>query len=1784
MKHYINLITTLLLFCGASSAFAQKISVSSTSIDFGQVYVGGSNEKQLTISNGGAANLVGSASSNSGDFNVSNSSFNIAPGGSHTVTIKFAPNSGGNKSATLSIQHNATNVGSPATIPMAGEALDRRDFDGNPGDIDFGDVLVGETGQKTFQLKAASNNSDNIQGTVATNTSGFSVVSGGNFDIAPGGSHTVTVQFAPGSEGNKNGTLRIGHDATNTSSPTDLNMTGTGIHMRNMELSHTNLDFGTLIPVGSTAVLTLIVSNDNSSTTNLTGTFSVDGAVFRNATGNTSFDIAPGGSHSINVTFSPTSGSSESGTLRVEHNATNTSSPEEVPLSGTGIQTVVNMEVSPASLDLGGVTVGESHYAWFTISNDANSTENLTGTVDDNREEFRILTGSSFDIAPGSSHDVQVLFEPTSTGTKSGKVRIEHNATNTSSPFDLSMEGVGLEATAYPFFNTDFSGINFGDVEPGGSQMGTLLIQNLNPDVNFAGVQWDNLQGSVSIVDSDDNNGTFTIIGGAEFDIPAGTAHEVAVRFDAGQMPGPENASLGFIHNGRNTAPQVYIGIDANITAGSLISFDKTDLGFSVVRIGETRQEVLTIFNDAGASANLTGTVTENDDEYSIVSGSSFDIAPSGSHEVTVQLAPTSIGSKNGALNIAHNAANETSPVEILMAGVGLGAMMTVGGDPLVFDSVEVGLSKDIIMHIHNQEGSNTNLTGTVSLDSPDFSVLNGSFNLSRNETQEVTIRFAPTSAGNKTAVLSIEHDAINIASPIDNVPLSGIGFVQETDASLDLSASELDFGDVPLGSAKVLDLVITNRPNDGSTPEKIDQTSSNLRGRLSIVGPDARKNQFEILDSNAFDIPFGQDHTVRIRFGGEVQGITNAALLIQHNAGNKPTPTDVPMTVNVTPPEILMGIDKTELDFGLAALGESEIATITITNLYGTHTPNREGKVNGPFNLVGTVSESSDDFEIIDGATFDIAPITGAQPGHEAETSETQQLGHTVTIRFRPQAAGDRTALLFIEHNAINYSSPTEIPMEGIGSQPNNIDISVDKTEINFGNVLSGETTQEVLTVFNDAASTGNLTGSVAFKNSALTEGSSMNISGASFNIAPGASHQATLTFEAGEAGNNTASLEVTHNATNINSPAEIPVGGQSVATSVYLSVNKTGLNFGNVKIGNSRMKTLIISNAAASTDNLTGSVSDDGSDFDVSDDSFDIAPGGNHEVTVTFTPNSADTKTATLAIAHNASNQSSPAEIPMQGEGTNQDIDMSVDKIQLDFGDVAVGESAQQVVTISNAPGSAANLTGEVSEDSDVFNVTDGSFDISPGGSHEVTITFNADTLGIQSALLEIMHNATNTNSPAELPMQGRGAGVSMSLDAFEFNFGEILPNSSAQDTLTIHNSTKSIAALTGSVSNSTAEFEITDGSFDIAPGDSHKVAIAFTPDSEGAKADTLEIVHNALNLSSPVAVPLAGKSAATIIAMRMDTSVVDFGNVFVGESKSKTLTIINAANSTENLTGVISENSGNFDVTGSSFDIAPGDTHEMTVTFVPGSMGSKSALMEIAHNATNLASPLEIPLQGEGVTEIAAIIEMTFDTTLVDLGEARIDSTVTDTLTIYNAALSTQHLVGTFTENSGYFDVADSTFSIAPGDSYKVAIAFTPGFNGSYIDTLWITHNATNLDSVAKIMMLGEGEETVTGVSEKAIIVTTFQLHQNYPNPFNPSTTIAYSLENTGQVELHIYDILGRKIRELISERKTAGAYTVSWNGRNDAGAQVASGSYFYKLKVDGSQLTGKMVLIK
>jgi hypothetical protein len=88
----------------------------------------------------------------------------------------------------------------------------------------------------------------------------------------------------------------------------------------------------------------------------------------------------------------------------------------------------------------------------------------------------------------------------------------------------------------------------------------------------------------------------------------------------------------------------------------------------------------------------------------------------------------------------------------------------------------------------------------------------------------------------------------------------------------------------------------------------------------------------------------------------------------------------------------------------------------------------------------------------------------------------------------------------------------------------------------------------------------------------------------------------------------------------------------------------------------------------------------------------------------------------------------------------------------------------------------------------------------------------------------------------------------------------------------------------------------------------------------------------------------------------------------------------------------------------------------------------------------------------------------------------------------------------------------------------------------------------------------------------------------LHQNSPNPFNPETTIRFELPSAMRVQLSIFDVHGRLVRKLIDEQRGAGASTAVWNGRDDKGAGVATGLYFYVLEAGGSRYQRKMVLLK
>ncbi len=85
--------------------------------------------------------------------------------------------------------------------------------------------------------------------------------------------------------------------------------------------------------------------------------------------------------------------------------------------------------------------------------------------------------------------------------------------------------------------------------------------------------------------------------------------------------------------------------------------------------------------------------------------------------------------------------------------------------------------------------------------------------------------------------------------------------------------------------------------------------------------------------------------------------------------------------------------------------------------------------------------------------------------------------------------------------------------------------------------------------------------------------------------------------------------------------------------------------------------------------------------------------------------------------------------------------------------------------------------------------------------------------------------------------------------------------------------------------------------------------------------------------------------------------------------------------------------------------------------------------------------------------------------------------------------------------------------------------------------------------------------------------------FDLLPNYPNPFNPSTTIRYKLASKAFVSLEVYDILGRRVRQLVNKIQESGTYTLSFNGTN-----LSSGTYFIRIEAGDFSKIQKMTLIK
>jgi hypothetical protein len=132
-----------------------------------------------------------------------------------------------------------------------------------------------------------------------------------------------------------------------------------------------------------------------------------------------------------------------------------------------------------------------------------------------------------------------------------------------------------------------------------------------------------------------------------------------------------------------------------------------------------------------------------------------------------------------------------------------------------------------------------------------------------------------------------------------------------------------------------------------------------------------------------------------------------------------------------------------------------------------------------------------------------------------------------------------------------------------------------------------------------------------------------------------------------------------------------------------------------------------------------------------------------------------------------------------------------------------------------------------------------------------------------------------------------------------------------------------------------------------------------------------------------------------------------------------------------------------------------------------------------------------------------------------------------------------------------------------------------AGSPDYADSLLDCSWgLGTESSDLGAY------GGGEMAQTAIDDIVETPSEFFFTYNYPNPFNAQTTISYRLPEASHVTLDIYDMLGRKIETLISNRTyPAGEHQVTWDA-----SKISSGTYFYRIDIDGYSRSSKMLLIK
>jgi len=639
--------------------------------------------------------------------------------------------------------------------------------------------------------------------------------------------------------------------------------------------------------------------------------------------------------------------------------------------------------------------------------------------------------------------------------------------------------------------------------------------------------------------------------------------------------------------------------------------------------------------------------------------------------------------------------------------------------------------------------------------------------------------------------------------------------FPMAVQAQVKVAPTSLSFGSLSVNTRSAADTIVVT--NDNRRSVAITRVSSSL-SEFIVTSP-ALPLTLSAGASASFQVVFLPNAAQS--FSGRI------AVTLNHQEGVTSTHSVAVTGTGVSPAlpsqTHLLSASASSLSFGNALVGSSASQTMTLTNS-GT------GSV--------TISQAA-----MSGAGFTFSGCSGA-----VALAAGQSL--TLTVGFAPATAGSATGSLNVVSSASN--SPATIALSGTGIQPQ---ISASPASTSFGNVIVGASNTQALTIKNTGTANLSVT-------QAALAGTGFSLTGLTLplSVAPGGSSSFTLGFTPASASSLTGSVTLVNNSPS--SPLVVALAGTGVASALQLTASPVSLSFGSIATGTSTSQSVTVTNTGNSSVSVS-QISENGTGFSVAGFTapLTLTAGQSTTFSVTFAPASAASLSGSVTITSNASN--SPLTISLSGTGVQPQI--SVTPASVSFGNVTVGVTNTQSLTIRNAGTANLSVTQAVMAGTGyTLSGLTVPLSVAPGGSSVFTIGFTPASASSFSGSLTLVSNTSN--SPLVVALAGTGISpvLQLTVTPASLSFGSITTGTSATQSVTVTNSGNASVTLS-QISESGTGFSVTGCTppLTLAAGQSTSFSVTFDTATAGSLSGSVTVTSNAAN--SPEVISLSGAGTA-------------------------------------------------------------------------------------------------------------------------------------------------------------------------------------------------------------------------------------------------------------------------------------------------------------------------------